>query len=103
MGVCDEWGGAESHGNGARLVECLGNERHLLHSPVSSPTEEIGRIQKRSDDSEGRERTRPGFYFVFGFCLCAAVAREGLSRCFMVILVIKVLFGCSLVPASFFP
>ena len=43
----------------------------------------------RSDDSEGRERTRPGFYFVFGFCLCAAVDREGLSRCFIFIWLLK--------------
>ena len=51
--------------------------------------EEIGRIQKRSEDSEGRERTRPGFYFEFVFCLCAAVAREGLSRYFMFIWLLK--------------
>ncbi len=36
------------------------NERHLRHSPVSSPTEEL-RKDKRSDDSGRRERTRPGF------------------------------------------
>ncbi len=35
--VCDEWGGAESRGNGARPVEVNDDERHLHHSPVSSP------------------------------------------------------------------
>ncbi len=38
---CDEWGGAESRGSGARPVELNDNERHLRHSPVSSPTEEL--------------------------------------------------------------
>ncbi len=38
-----------------------GNERHLRHSPVSSPTEELWKGSVRSDDSGRRERTRPGF------------------------------------------
>ncbi len=33
MGVCDEWGGAESRGNGARAGGVNDNERHLRHSP----------------------------------------------------------------------
>ncbi len=37
------------------------NERHLRHSPVSSPTEELRKDKRRSDDSGRRERTRPGF------------------------------------------
>ncbi len=37
------------------------NERHLHHSPVSSPTEELRKDKRRSDDSGRRERTRPGF------------------------------------------
>ncbi len=41
------------------------NERHLHHSPVSSPTEELRKGEMRSDDSKRRERTRPGFVFVF--------------------------------------
>ncbi len=36
------------------------NERHLRHSPVSSPTEELRKDKRRSDDSGRRERTRPG-------------------------------------------
>ncbi len=52
-----------------------GNERHLRHSPVSSPTEELRRDIRRSDDSERRERTRPG---ILVCVLCAAVVREGL-------------------------
>ncbi len=37
------------------------NERHLRHSPVSSPTEELRKDKRRSDDSERGERNRPGF------------------------------------------
>ncbi len=39
------------------------NERHLRHPPVSSPTEELWKDKRRSDDSERRERTRPGVLF----------------------------------------
>ncbi len=58
--TCDEWGGAESRGSGARPVEFNDNERHLRHSPVSSPTEELRKDKRRSDDSARRERSRPG-------------------------------------------
>ncbi len=37
------------------------NDRHLRHSPVSSPTEELRKDKRRSVDSGRRERTRPGF------------------------------------------
>ncbi len=58
--TCDEWGGAESRGSGARPVEFNDNERPLRHSPVSSPTEELRKDKRRSDDSARRERSRPG-------------------------------------------
>ncbi len=51
------------------------NERHLHHSPVSSPTEELRKGEMRSDDSGRRERTRPG---ILVCVLCAAVVRKGL-------------------------
>ncbi len=41
------------------------DERHLHHSPVSSPTEELRKDKRRSDNSERWERTRPGLLFVF--------------------------------------
>ncbi len=41
MGVCDEWGGAESLWERSEAGGVIGNERHLHHSPVSSPTEEL--------------------------------------------------------------
>uniref|UniRef100_A0A672MXC3 Tyrosine-protein kinase n=2 Tax=Cyprinidae TaxID=7953 RepID=A0A672MXC3_SINGR len=53
------------------------------------PRRSSGRIKRRSDDSERRERTRPGVYFVFWFRLCAAVVREGLSCYFVFILLLK--------------
>ncbi len=59
------------------------NERHLHHSPVSSPTEELRKDKRRSDDSGRRERTRPGLLVCV---LCAAVVREGLPLYFCVYL-----------------
>ncbi|KAL0174001.1 hypothetical protein M9458_029969, partial [Cirrhinus mrigala] len=59
--TCDEWGGAESRGNGTRPVEYNDNERHLRHSPVSSPTEELRKDKRRSDDS------KPGLDFILRF------------------------------------
>ncbi len=41
------------------------DERHLHHSPVSSPTEELRKDKRRRDNSERWERTRPGLLFVF--------------------------------------
>ncbi len=75
------------------------DERHLRHSPVSSPTEELRKDKRRSDDSGRRER--PGLDF--SLCLCAAVVREGLPLYFCVCLFLLNLFKCSPVPASFYP
>ncbi len=58
---CDEWGGAESLWERSEAGGVNDDERHLRHSPVSSPTKELRKDKRRSDDSERRERTRPGF------------------------------------------
>ncbi len=76
------------------------DERHLRHSPVSSPTEELRKDKRRSDDSGRRERTRPGLLVCV---LCVAVVREGLPLFCCVCLFLLNLFKCSPVPASFFP
>ncbi len=65
MGVCDEWGGAESRWERSEAGGVNDNERHLRHSPVSSPTEELRKDKRRSDNSGRRERTRPGILVVF--------------------------------------
>ncbi len=39
----------------------VNDNENLRHSPVSSPTEELQKDKRRSDDSERQERTRPGF------------------------------------------
>ncbi len=63
--VCDEWGGAESRGNGARPVEwMIMNDTCATHRS-RVPLRSFGRNKRRSDDIGRRERTRPGFYFVF--------------------------------------
>ncbi len=41
------------------------NEWHLHHSPVSSPTEELWKDKRRSEDSGRWERSSPGLLFVF--------------------------------------
>ncbi len=65
MGVCDEWGGAESRGNGARPVEwMIMNDTCATHRS-RVPRRSSGRNKRRSDNSGRRERTRPGFYFMF--------------------------------------
>ncbi len=62
---CDEWGGAESRGNGARPVEwMIMNDTCATHRS-RVPRRSFGRNKRRSDDIGRRERTRPGFYFVF--------------------------------------
>ncbi len=64
-GYCDEWGGAESRGNGARPVEwMIMNDTCATHRS-RVPRRSFGRNKRRSDDIGRRERTRPGFYFVF--------------------------------------
>ncbi len=61
VGWCDEWGGAESHGNGARPVEwMIMNDTCATHRS-RVPRRSSGRNKRRSDDIGRRERTRPGF------------------------------------------
>ncbi len=63
--LCDEWGGAESRGNGARPVEwMIMNDTCATHRS-RVPRRSFGRVKRRSDDIGRRERTRPGFYFMF--------------------------------------
>ncbi len=54
----------------------------------------------RSDDIGRRERTRPGFYFMF--CVWQSSVRGCRFSVMFVYMVIK-MFKCSPVPASFFP
>ncbi len=65
-GICDEWGGAESHGNRARPVELMMMSDTCATHRSQVPTEELRKDKRRSDDSARRERTRPGLYFVCG-------------------------------------
>ncbi len=58
------------------------NERHLRHSPVLSPTEELPKDKRRSDNSERREDQA----WILVCVLCAAVVREGLQLLFCVCL-----------------
>ncbi len=57
---CDEWGGAESRGNGARPVELMMMSDTCTTHRSRVPTEELRKYKRRSDDSGRRERTRPG-------------------------------------------
>ncbi len=61
INYCDEWGGAESRGNGARPVEwMIMNDTCATHRS-RVPRRSSGRNKRRSDDIGRRERTRPGF------------------------------------------
>ncbi len=64
------------------------------------PRRSFGRNKRRSDDIGRRERTRPGFYFVF--CVWQSSVRGCRVSVMFVYFVIK-MFKCSPVPASFFP
>ncbi len=98
--LCDEWGGAESRGNGARPVEwMIMNDTCATHRS-RVPRRSFGRNKMRSDNSGRRERTRPGFYFVF----CVRGSRPWGAAAFHLSLFIWLnVFECSPVPASFFP
>ncbi len=72
--------GRESWDRSEGAVEFNNNKRHLHHSPVSSPTEELQKDKRRSDDSGRREKTRPGLLFCV---LCAAVIHEELRLTFI--------------------
>ncbi len=96
---CDEWGGAESRGNGARPVEwMIMNDTCATHRS-RVPRRSSGRNKRRSDDIGRRERTRPGLYFMF--CVRQSSAR-GCRFSVMFVYLIKCV-KCSPVPASFFP
>ncbi len=64
------------------------------------PRRSSGRNKRRSDDIGRRERTRPGFYFMF--CVRQSSARGCRFSVMFGYFVIK-MFKCSPVPASFFP
>ncbi len=64
------------------------------------PRRSFGRNKRRSDDIGRRERTRPGFYFMF--CVWQSSVRGCRFSVMFVYFVIK-MFKCSPVPASFFP
>ncbi len=99
FGICDEWGGAESRGNGARPVEwMIMNDTCATHRS-RVPRRSFGRNKRRSDNIGRRERTRPGFYFMF--CVRQSSAR-GCRFSVMFVYLIKCV-KCSPVPASFFP
>ncbi len=75
MGVCDEWGGAESRGNGARPVEwMIMNDTCATHRS-RVPRRSSGRNKRRSDD---HWKTREAQAWILVCVLFAAVVREGL-------------------------
>lgn len=55
----------------------IDTEHHLCTTPVSYLTEELRKRKRRSDDSEGPERTRLGqLYVVFCYVGAASVSEE---------------------------
>ncbi len=76
MGVCDEWGGAESRGNGARPVELMIMIDTCTTHRSRVPRRSSGRIKGGASTVE--DERGPGLDFIC--VLCAAVVREGLPR-----------------------
>ncbi len=74
------------------------NEQHLHHFPVLSPTEELRKDKRRSDDSARRERTRPGFFILCYVCGCHLWGAAS-SLC-LFILLLKSLNVCRFPPPS---
>ncbi len=74
-----------------------GNERHLCHSLVSSPMEELRKDKRRSDDSGRGERTKPG---LFVFCVRLSSVRGCRFTFVFVYFIIKIFKCCRFPPLS---
>ncbi len=80
--ICDEWGGAESRGNGARPVELTIMSDTCATHRSRVPRRSSGRIKGGATTVE--DERGPGLDF--NCVLCAAVVREGLPLYFCVCL-----------------
>ncbi len=97
---CDEWGGAESRGNGARPVELMIMSDTCTTHRSRVPRRSSGRIKGGATTVE--DERGPGLDFNLCFvCGSRPWGAAALLLCLFICLLNY--FKCSPVPASFFP
>ncbi len=99
MGVCDEWGGAESRGNGARPVELMIMSDTCTTHRSRVPRRSSGRIKGGATTVE--DERGPGLDF--NLCFVCGSRPWGAAALRLCLFMLLKSFECSPVPASFFP
>ncbi len=100
MGVCDEWGGAESRGNGARPVELTIMSDTCATHRSRVPRRSSGRIKGGATTVE--DERGPGLDFNLCF-VCGSRPWGAAALLLSLFICLLNFFKCSPVPASFFP
>ncbi len=99
MGVCDEWGGAESRGNGVRPVELMVMSDTCATHRSRVPRRSSGRIKGGVTTVE--DERGPGLDF--NLCFVCGSRPWGAAALLLCLFMLLKYFECSPVPASFFP
>ncbi len=96
--ICDEWGGAESRGNGARPVELMIMSDTCTTHRSRVPRRSSGRIKGGATTVEDER----GLGLDFICVLCVAVVREGLPLycCVCLFVLLNSLNVCRFPPPS---
>ncbi len=97
--MCDEWGGAESRGNGARPVELMIMSDTCATHRSRVPRRSSGRIKGGATTVE--DERGPGLDF--NLCFVCGSRPWGAAALLLCLFILLKLFKCSPVPASFFP
>ncbi len=99
MGVCDEWGGAESRGNGARPVELMIVSDTCTTHRSRVPRRSSGRI--KGGATTVQDEREPGLDF--NLCFVCGSRPWGAAALLLCLFMLLKSVECSPVPASFFP
>ncbi len=97
--VCDEWGGAESRGNGARPVELMMMSNTCTTHRSRVPRRSSGRI--KGGATTVQDERGPGLDF--NLCFVCGSRPWGAAALLLCLFILLKSFECSPVPASFFP
>ncbi len=97
---CDEWGGAESRGNGARPVELMIMSDTCATHRSRVPRRSSGRIKGGATTVE--DERGPGLDFNL-CCVCGSRPWGAAALLLCLLICLLNFFKCSPVPASFFP
>ncbi len=100
ISICDEWGGAESRGNGARPVELMIMSDTCATHRSRVPRRSSGRIKGGATTVE--DERGPGLDFNLCF-VCGSRPRGAAALLLCLLICLLNFFKCSPVPASFFP